>query len=209
MTLLERVLSDQRMVVEVPVSGVADWVVAFEVLYQEGLRTWAFPPTQFGLLAEALPLFGRRARLGACGVTDAAGVKEAVAAGAAFITSPVAGRALADAAGDVPFLPGALTPNEVGALAQVYDSVQVVPADALGTVYARQLPGMFPNVSLLVTGTLQRFQCEMWFAAGAAAVAVQEAILVSETDKPQANEPDDLRRRCQSFVNVVKDSDGN
>lgn len=199
MSVLEAALRGHRVVIEFPRTGVEDWVVVAEVLLQEGLAAWAFPPELLPIVPEVLALYGFRARVGVCGVTDADGVREAVAAGAHFILAPTSAAELAEAAGGVPLLGGALTPNEVAdAVRAGADAVLVTPADALGTAYARALPPMFPQVPLVPWGRLERYQCDMWLDAGAAAVVVGDVVLRAE-DGSGVNAPDDVGRRAAGF----------
>ncbi len=199
MSVLDEALRGHRVVVEVPRTGVEDWVAVAEVLLQEGLGAWAFPADLLHLLPEVLAVYRHRARVGVCGVTDAAGVRAAVDAGAHFLLAPVAAPGLAEAAGDVPLVRGALTPTEVAAASGGgAGPVLVTPADALGTAYARVLPPLFPGVGLVPWGRLERYQVEMWFQAGAVAAVVSEVVLRPE-DGAGVNAPDEVARRAASF----------
>ena len=203
MSLLDDALRGHRVVIEMPRSGVEDWVASAEVLLQEGLGAWSLPPELFGLAPEVLSLYGFRARVGACGVTDVAGVRAAVEAGLQFVLSPVSDPELAAAAGDVPFLGGALTPTEVADARRAgADAVLIAPADALGAAYARALPVMFPGMRLVPWGRLERFQCEMWLDAGAAAVVVSDVVLRTE-DGSGVNSADEVGRRAAAFAPVL------
>jgi len=201
MSDLHTALGGRRVFVEFPTGGVQEWVAAAEVLIQEGLAAFCLGRDQLELLPDALALVGRRARVGVHGLTDAAGVRAAVAAGAHFLTSPVADPALVDAAGDVLLVAGALTPTEVAAAARAgAGAVQVVPADVLGAAYARVLPGLLPGVPLVATGRLERFQADMWLQAGARAVGLTGVVLAPESG-PQGrpNDLEDVRRRARGF----------
>ena len=199
MSVLAAALHGHRIVVEVPRTGVAEWVAVAEVVLQEGLGAWAFPLELLHLMPEVLSLHRYRARVGVCGVTDAEGVRLAAEAGAHIIQYPVAAPDLAEAAGEAPILMGALTPTEVAAALRAgADGVLVTPADALGTAYARVLPPMFPAAALVPWGRLERYQCEMWFQAGAAAAIVSEVVLRPE-DGSGINAPDEVARRAGSF----------
>ena len=206
MSLLEAALRGHRVVVEIPRDGVEDWVALAEVLLQEGLGAWVLPPELFPIAPEVLSLYGFRARVGACGVTDAEGVRRAVEAGLHFVLSPVSDPDLAAAAGDVPFVGGALTPGEVAAAARGgAEVVAVAPADALGTAYARALPPMFPGVALLPWGRLERYQCEMWLDAGARAVVVGDVVLRND-GSGGANLPEEVGRRAAAFRPILGSS---
>lgn len=196
MTFVERGLAGQRLFVELP-AGVADWVPAFEVAIQEGVRGLAFWVEEVHLVPEALALFGRRARLGVFGALTPEDVRRAREAGAHFVTSPLGDAALVAAAGDLPFLPGGLTPTELRAAAG--GLVQVVPADVMPMSYARSLASLLGGRPFAASGRLERFQCEMWFEAGAQVVGIAGETLVG----PAGLELGELRARCQSYASVV------
>lgn len=204
MSVLEAAFRGQRVVVCFPPDGFADWVPAAEVLLMEGFRTWQLPHSQLALLPDVLSLYARRARVGVGHVVDAAGVRAAVEAGAHFVSAPVHLPEMVEAAGDVPMLTGGLTPQEIAAaLSAGAEAVQVTPADVMGSGYARSLPPLFPGVPLVAAGRLERYQAEMWLQAGAAAVSVEGVILQPETGGKAPNEPSEVRRRCQGFVQLL------
>ena len=204
MSLLDAALGAHRVVIEFPRTGVEDWVALAEVLLQEGLGAWALPPDLLATAPEVVALYGFRARVGACGVTDAAAVRAAVDAGVHFILAPTTSPEMVEAAGEVPFVGGALTPNEVaGVVRGGADTVLVTPADALGTAYARTLPPMFPGVALVPSGRLERYQCEMWLAAGAAGVVVSDVVLRPEDDAG-LNTADEVGRRAAGFGTLAR-----
>lgn len=202
MSVLEHALEGRAVFVEFPRGGVRDWVPAAETLIEEGLAAFAFPPDQLSLVGQALDLFGYRARIGVCGLSDAASVSAAVAAGAHFLTSPLASGALRAAAGEVPLLPGALTPGEVGAaVAAGWDAVQIVPCEAAMPDLGRALASWFDGVDLVAAGSLDRFLAEEWIAAGARALGLRHSVLLPEGPgaAASANDLDAVRQRCQSF----------
>ncbi len=204
MTALDQAIGDARVVVAFPADGMSDWVPCAEVLLLEGLTTWVIPHAQLPMLAEVKALYGRRARIGVGGLTDAAAVREAVDAGAAFLLAVVATSEIAEAADEVPLVPGALTPSEVAAAKTAgFDAVQVVPVDALGASYSRGLPALVPGIDLMATGRLERYQAEMWLNAGARAVCVEGTVLQSEAASSSANNPEDVLRRAQNLGQLV------
>lgn len=197
MSTVERAFAGQRLFVEVPM-GLTDWVPAVEVLLQEGLRALAFHVDEVGRLAEALALFGRRARLGAWGALTPRAVSDAVGAGAHFVTSPIGDPRLAAAAGETPYLPGGLTPSEL--VAAVGDVVQVVPADTMPIIYARSLRPLIGGRQFVATGRLEPYQCTMWAEAGAAAIGLSGDSLVDQGGSVDLGK---LRTRCRSYVEAV------
>lgn len=203
MTALDQAIGDARVVVAFPADGMTDWVPCAEVLLLEGFTTWVIPYPQLAMLAEVKALYGRRARIGVGGLTDADAVREAVDAGAVFLLAVVASSEIREAAGEVPLIPGALTPSEVAAArASGFDAVQVVPADVMGASYSRGLPALVRGIDLMATGRLERYQAEMWLKAGARAVCVEGTVLQPE-EANSANDPEDVLRRAQNFGQLV------
>lgn len=208
MASLVDALGGRRLFAEFPAARhLTDWVPAAEVLVQEGLRAWALPAEDPDRLAEALRLYGRRAVVGVYGVRTPDEVAAALAAGARFVTAPVASEELVAAAGDAPFAPGALTPNEVHyALGIGAGAVNVVPAEVLGMAYARALGALFPGAELVASGRLERFQCDMWLDAGASVVGLQAGVLFPEPASAGGAPLVDLgvlRRRAQEYGPLV------
>lgn len=191
------VLGASRILIELPVAEADDLVAAGEVLVQEGLATWTLP---FGRLPELDALravFGRRVRLGISDLRSTADVEAALAAGADLLLSPFADADLLAAAATRPMVLGGLTPSEVASALRLQPAaVQVIPCDALGSLYARTLPALFPGEPLVATGKLERFQCEMWLEAGAVAVCPVEAVRSADVEDPDLA---DLRRRSQGY----------
>jgi 2-dehydro-3-deoxyphosphogluconate aldolase / (4S)-4-hydroxy-2-oxoglutarate aldolase len=191
------VLAGSRVIVELPVGDPDDLVAAGEVLVQEGLGVWTVPFERRAELDRLREVFGRRARLGVSDLRTPEQMARAAAAGAELLLSPFASAPLRDAAGAVPVVLGGLTPTEVAvALALAPAAVQVIPCDAVGSLYARTLTSMFPAEPLIATGKLERFQCEMWLEAGALAVCPVQAIGVDDVAEPDLA---DLRHRCQGY----------
>lgn len=191
-------LAGSRMIVELPVGDPDDQLAAGEVLVQEGLATWVVPFERRAELVRLRELFGRRVRLGVSDLRTPGQVVQAASAGVTdLLLSPFASAALVDAAGDAPLVLGGLTPAEVATALELRPAaVQVVPCDALGSLYARTLTAMFPGEPLIATGKLERFQCEMWLDAGALAVCPLGAIGADDIAEPDLSE---LRHRCQGY----------
>lgn len=213
MGMLADALAGQRLFVEIPGGGVAEWVAACEVMTQEGLAAWTFAVADLPLVVDALALFGRRARIGVRDVRSPADLEAAARAGAHFVTSPVYDGPMIHAARGRPFIAGALTPAEIhAAFALGAPAVQVLPADVLGMSYSRVLAGLFPGRELVATGKLERFQIEMWLQACAGAVGLAGTVLLPEDVAPAShprgtpltstNDLDEVRRRCQWLANL-------
>lgn len=190
-------LAGSRVIVELPAGDVDDLIAAGEVLIQEGLAAWTLPFDRHAELGPLREVFGRRARLGVSDLRSPEQVAAAAEAGADLLLAPFADPALLDAAGPTPVVLGGLTPSEVArALSLGPAAVQVIPCDALGSLYARTLTAMFPGEPLIAAGKLERFQCEMWLEAGALAVCPAGAIGADDVAEPDLAE---LRHRCQGY----------
>lgn len=184
------------VVVSLPDAG-DDLAPACEVLVQEGLRTWSVPVERAAEVAGLRAAFGRRARIGVHGLTDVGQAEAARAADPAFVATSLLLADLPGAVDGVPVILGGLTPDELwrgyraGAAA-----VQVIPAEAFGSGYARVLPGMLPGVPVLATGRMERYQADLWWEAGAVAVWPDPLVTV---DLVVGADLDELRRRCQHW----------
>jgi 2-dehydro-3-deoxyphosphogluconate aldolase/(4S)-4-hydroxy-2-oxoglutarate aldolase len=164
-------LGPYRVILSLPAVDTDDLVAACEVLWQEGHRVWALPFDRLDELEALAAVFGRRAALGVFGLADPDDTATAVAAGASWLASQHPLAAVVEAAGDVPVVLGGLTPSELRLAHEAGASaVQVVPADAFGSSYARALPPLLDDIDLIATGRLEYYQAELWLASGALAV---------------------------------------
>lgn len=103
-------------------------------------------------------------------------VHQAIDAGAAFLVSQVTSPALVEAAAQrgVPFIPGALTPNEiVAAWGLGVQAVKVSPVGPVGGIdYITELVGPLPDIPLMPTGLVRVHEAGDYLAAGAAIVGI-------------------------------------
>ena len=190
-------LAGTRVIVELPQADPDDLIAAGEVLIQEGMAVWTLPPGRSHELDALRQVFGPRVRLGIADLRSPDQVEQALAVQPDLLLSPFAHADLLAAASGVPLVLGALTPSEVAAALRLAPAaVQVLPCDALGSLYARSLTGLFPDEPLIATGKLERFQCEMWLDAGAGAVCPNGLVSTGDVEDPDLA---DLRRRAQSY----------
>lgn len=196
MTSLE-VLAGARVIIELPTADQNDLIAGGEVLIQEHLACWTVPHARCAELVGLRRVFGRRVRLGVSDLRTPAQVTDALAVEADLLLSPFADADLLAAATGTPLVLGGLTPSEIAAALRLGPAaVQVIPCDALGSLYARTLTALFAGEPLIATGKLERFQCEMWLEAGAAAVAPAGVVSTSDVEDPDLA---DLRRRAQGY----------
>jgi 2-dehydro-3-deoxyphosphogluconate aldolase/(4S)-4-hydroxy-2-oxoglutarate aldolase len=149
-------------------------------------------PGALDLIAELKPSAAAHgAVLGAGTVLTKDDAQAAVAAGAAFLVSPIADPdaiAVAHAAG-VLTIAGAATPNEIVTAHRLgCDIVKVYPAPHLGgPAYIRTLRGPLPEIALLATGgtELRVEDIPGYAAAGAIGVGLGQGVLVDPAG-PQA-----------------------
>jgi 2-dehydro-3-deoxyphosphogluconate aldolase/(4S)-4-hydroxy-2-oxoglutarate aldolase len=114
-------------------------------------------------------------RVGAGTVLSLPQLQAAVDAGAQFIVSPVFVAELATAASKlaVPYIPGALTPNEIWQSSQAGACItKLFPIQYYGPSYVRELRGPFGNIPLLACGGIRTDNLREYFEAGADAAAL-------------------------------------
>ena len=117
--------------------------------------------------------------IGAGTVTERGQLEAARRAGADFAVAPtldlaIVGTAVAEG---MPFVPGALTPTEIGlAWAAGATFVKLFPASAVGPTFVRELRGPMPAVQLIATGGVDAANGPSFLEAGAAAVGIGGAI---------------------------------
>ncbi|HEX8243564.1 MAG TPA: bifunctional 4-hydroxy-2-oxoglutarate aldolase/2-dehydro-3-deoxy-phosphogluconate aldolase [Longimicrobium sp.] len=117
---------------------------------------------------------------GAGSVLDAGAAREATAAGARYLVSPVFIPELVKIghAADVPVLLGAFTPTEILAAHRAgADAVKVFPSDALGQAFIKGVLGPMPFLKLVPTGGVTPDNAGEWLRAGAVAVGLGSALI--------------------------------
>lgn len=116
-----------------------------------------------------------RFEVGAGTVLTASQFHEARSAGASFIVSPVLVPEVAQAAREhaMPYVPGALTPQDVYAchLASAH-IVKIFPIQCFGPSYVRELKGPFDQIPLLACGGIRPDNIREYLDSGAEAVAI-------------------------------------
>lgn len=190
-------LGSSRVIATLPDFDPGTLLPACEVMCQEGFTTWSLPVGRQEELGEFLTPFRRRARIGVHGVTTPAQVKRAAEAGAAFVASPYLVPSLVKAVPGFPVILSGLTPTELRAgLAAGAAAVQLFPAEAFGTSFARSLPQLLGFPDLIVGGRLESYQVRIWLEAGA--TGAWPAELFSD-DLVLADSLDRLRTRLQEW----------
>jgi len=180
----------------VPVFYHADAAYATRILracYAGGLRVFEF--TNRG--PEALAVFMELAAvvrqqlpellLGIGTIYTAAQAEEFIAAGADFVVQPVTTAEVAAVchAHELPWLPGALTVNEIYQASQLGAAiVKIFPGNLVGPDYIKALRGPMPQVKLMVTGGVEPTQSSLaeWFEAGVNVVGMGSQLFKNVDD---------------------------
>jgi 2-dehydro-3-deoxyphosphogluconate aldolase/(4S)-4-hydroxy-2-oxoglutarate aldolase len=127
-----------------------------------------------GLIKKCRNKAGGRLAVGAGTVLGMKSLKEALAAGASFIVTPVLVPDVTKycVKNRIPVFPGALTPSEVY---KAWDSgafmVKVFPSGFFGPAYFSELKGPFDDIKLLACGGVRPENMEEYIKAGADAVS--------------------------------------
>lgn len=150
-------------------------------------------------------LLGSRVLVGVGTVLTPEAGREALAAGAEFVVSPICRPALVAMAhaADKPVMIGAYTPTEAQLAHEAgADFVKLFPADGLGATYVKALRAPLPHLRLVPTGgvdldTIPKFIQAGCVAVGAGSALVSTGLLESE-DWPQ------LTRLARQFVAAIE-----
>ena len=129
--------------------------------------------------------------------------REALAAGARFVVSPVSREALVRVcrAEDVPVILGAFTPTEVATVtASGAIAIKLFPA-RLGPAYVKGLLGPLPGISLVPSGGISGDNAQAFLDAGAMAVYAGSSMLPAEAvDRGDFGE---IERRARAFKATI------
>ena len=149
--------------------------------------------------------FGDQAVVGVGTVLDASTARDAIAAGAQFVVSPVLDPeviATTKRYGKIS-IPGAYTPTEIlRAWTSGADVVKVFPATTLGPGYFKDILAPMPQLKLTPTGGVDTKTTPEWIKAGAVFVGAGSA-LVSK-DAMTKGDWASITANAKAFVEAVK-----
>lgn len=181
-----------------------------ETVYAAGIPVVEITLTVPGALNVINDLANRYSDLaiGAGTVLTEESARQAIDAGARFLTSPgfVPEVVACAKSADVVVFPGALTPSEVIAAWKAgSDFVKIFPLAPLGGVqYIRALKGPLPQIPFIATGGVNQLTAFDFILAGVSAIGVGTALLPEEAVKHrQAHRVHELARR---FISMVKEA---
>ncbi len=149
--------------------------------------------------------FGDRMVIGAGTVLDSKMAKDAVAAGAKFILSPVVAVDVINAAKElgVVSIPGAYTPTEIyAAYKSGADIIKVFPATSPS--YIRDIAGPLPQIPLLPTGGITVENIKDFKQAGAVGFGIGSSLINAKQEITEEY-LQQVTVKAQAFVDAVAD----
>jgi 2-dehydro-3-deoxyphosphogluconate aldolase/(4S)-4-hydroxy-2-oxoglutarate aldolase len=149
--------------------------------------------------------FGDRAVIGVGTVIDAATARDAIAAGAQFVVSPVFDEQIVSTTrryGKIA-IPGAFTPTEIlRAWSAGADVVKVFPATNLGPQYFKDILAPLPQIRLTPTGGVDAKNAGDWIKAGAVFVGAGSSLVTK--DALAKNDWPAVTANAKAFVEAVR-----
>jgi 2-dehydro-3-deoxyphosphogluconate aldolase/(4S)-4-hydroxy-2-oxoglutarate aldolase len=140
-------------------------------------------PNALKVIAELRRVLGDRVLAGVGSVLDAKTAEAAVAAGAAYVVTPVLKPdviAWCNGAA-IPVLAGSYTPTEAQTATELgADFVKIFPADGLGPNYIRAIRGPLPHLKIVPTGGVDVNNAGDFIRAGCVAVAAGSSLVSGE-----------------------------
>ena len=161
-------------------------------------------PNALAVIEQSRAEFGDDAFVGVGSVMNADVARDALAAGAQFVVSPIFDPATLEAAhaADAPCVPGCLTPNEIIAATNAgADAVKVFPANHFGPKYFKDLLAPMPHLKLTPTGGVDLDTAADFIKAGAVTLGVGSALV--KKDAIRAGDFDALEGLARQFVAIV------
>lgn len=191
-------LERQRVLPVLRCADADDTVATARAAAAAGCRVVEVTMSTPGVEAAIGPLVADELVVAVGTVRDAADVARLAAAGASFVVSfrrPPGFVAAAREAG-LPAIPGAFTPDELGAaFAEGAAAVKLFPASLADPSYLRALRPLLPDLRLLVTGGIEPDGVRPWLDAGAIAVGLGSALGTAGTVGTA-----EVERRCRAAL---------
>jgi 2-dehydro-3-deoxyphosphogluconate aldolase / (4S)-4-hydroxy-2-oxoglutarate aldolase len=153
--------------------------------------------------------FGDQAVIGVGTVIDAATARDAIAAGAQFVVSPVFDEEIVATTrryGKI-MIAGAFTPTEIlKAWTAGSDVVKVFPSTAVGPGYFRDILAPLPQLRLTPTGGVDLKNAGDWIKAGAFFLGAGSSLVSKEA--LAKNEWGSVTANAREFIEVIKSARG-
>jgi len=161
-------------------------------------------PNALEAIREASRRFGHQAVVGAGTVLNAVVCRDAIAAGAEFVVSPITKLEIVEAAHAAvkPVMLGAYTPTEAQTAHEAgADFIKIFPADKLGPSYIKALRAPLPHLKIVPTGGVDLNTATDFLKAGCAALGVGGSLLTADILK--TNNWPELTRLARSYVEIA------
>jgi 2-dehydro-3-deoxyphosphogluconate aldolase / (4S)-4-hydroxy-2-oxoglutarate aldolase len=162
-------------------------------------------PKAIAAIEQLSDRFGDRALIGVGSVIDGATARDAIAAGAQFVVSPVFSREVVETTrsyGKVS-IPAGLTPTEIlTAWKAGGDLVKVFPSTQLGPGYFREILAPLPQLRLVPTGGVDLKSVGEWIKAGAACVGIGSALVTK--DAMSKGDWGSITSNAKAFVEAIR-----
>ncbi len=164
-------------------------------------------PNALAVIADCRKTLGDKAFIGVGSVLNAKVAREALAAGAQYVISPIFKKEVIDAAheGGAPCIPGAFTPTEILQATEAgADAVKVFPAGQFGPQYFKDILAPMPHLKLTPTGGVDLNTAASWIVAGAVALGVGSALVTK--DALAKGDFAQIQKLAAQFVQIVADA---
>jgi 2-dehydro-3-deoxyphosphogluconate aldolase/(4S)-4-hydroxy-2-oxoglutarate aldolase len=164
-------------------------------------------PKAIVAIHEATQKFGARALIGVGTVLDAQTCRQAIAAGAEFVVSPITRPEIAKVAqaSDRPVMLGAYTPTEAQTAYEAgADFIKIFPAEELGPGYIKALHAPLPHLRIVPTGGVHLHNVADFLKAGCAALGVGSSLVSAQILKD--SNWAELTRLAAEFVKAARDA---
>jgi 2-dehydro-3-deoxyphosphogluconate aldolase / (4S)-4-hydroxy-2-oxoglutarate aldolase len=162
-------------------------------------------PNAIAAIGEASRKLGDRALIGVGTVLDEKTCRDALAAGAEFVVTPICRPefvAIVHTA-QRPVMLGAYTPTEAQIAHEAgSDFIKIFPADGLGPGYIKALRAPLPHLRIVPTGGVDVDNVADFLKAGCAAVGVGGSLVAAKL-LSEGNWPE-LTRRAAAFVKAAQ-----
>lgn len=206
MTILSKIL-EYKVVSIIRGAEPADVLPIAHALYDGGIRCLEITlnsPNALQAIESVASAMGSLLSVGAGTVLDAASAKDAIAAGAQFIISPITDVATIHTTKELGAvsIPGAYTPSEIfTAFSAGGDIIKVFPASA-GPGFIKEILAPLPHIPLMPTGGVNLQNIGEFRRAGAVAFGIGKS-LVDTAQKIDAEYLRQITARAKQFMQAA------
>ncbi|MFC2077983.1 bifunctional 4-hydroxy-2-oxoglutarate aldolase/2-dehydro-3-deoxy-phosphogluconate aldolase [Candidatus Bipolaricaulota bacterium] len=202
-----RRIGEEKVIAIVRGDAMKDLLALSDGLCEVGVRILEVTFTTPNALneIEKLRLVRPSLTLGMGSVLNAGMVRDAAAAGADFVVSPIYEPAMIEAAHeqDLAVIPGAFTPTEAQAAFEAgADMVKIFPASVLGPAFVSSLLAPLPHLKLVPTGGVNLDNVKEFLDAGAFAVCLGKHLV--DRVSLRTGEYGDVLARARKLVAILR-----